>query len=423
MYSLRWVNTSKDLLKCCNPDCRGVVDVSMHHLLGEDAVSDLAAQYCRLLAKSHSKCCPFRADAERWLITNTSSISTKACWPLYLTSTCQDLSMFNNSNLFDTKNQESHSISVLAPTVVHRKAGDFNNVFTCIYNNMGIDENEMKIIYQVKLPKAFSNYLMERRHTFLQNDTDKKYQKYPPEQQSIVLKEFLDFYTAKVLKPPYKTKGILDDGLSLKIKSSIHVQSQQKENLFRDFYDIAERKEMKQVMESVHTLFPPHPKTPNLDFIPSQQSACLAIFGWSPIGVTKSKSKKQTKAKAQVLVQCHVCLAKATVNVWSVVKDPPRAIKRPKIVNHERKDSRMNPITSHRFFCPYATTLSPGNENIHTDASLQCPETGWQVISDKLIQYWMLEKEMNANLKRKHRSSHSGKSTLSMIQKILSENI
>jgi len=76
-----WSNTAPNVLTCSNNDnnnnhtntngekcCNAVLYVKFHPNLSPHSRSTLTQTYRRLLAESHSKSCPFRADAERWLL-------------------------------------------------------------------------------------------------------------------------------------------------------------------------------------------------------------------------------------------------------------------------------------------------------------------------------------------------------------------
>jgi len=77
-----WSNTAPNVLTCSNNTsngthngsggrncCNAVLYVKFHPNLSPQSHATLARTYRTLLAKSHSESCPFRADAERWLIT------------------------------------------------------------------------------------------------------------------------------------------------------------------------------------------------------------------------------------------------------------------------------------------------------------------------------------------------------------------
>jgi len=68
-YYLRsWVNSSSDMLACANPSCRAAICIDINPALSIESAQKLALQYRQMLATAHATTCPFRSDAERWLL-------------------------------------------------------------------------------------------------------------------------------------------------------------------------------------------------------------------------------------------------------------------------------------------------------------------------------------------------------------------
>ena len=56
------------MLACTSPSCRAAICVDINPTLSAESAQKLARQYRQMLATAHTTVCPFRSDAERWLL-------------------------------------------------------------------------------------------------------------------------------------------------------------------------------------------------------------------------------------------------------------------------------------------------------------------------------------------------------------------
>ena len=68
----RWINSSQDMLTCTSSSCRAAICVDISPSLSAESARKLAMQYRQMLATVHTSICPFRSDAERWLLDEGS---------------------------------------------------------------------------------------------------------------------------------------------------------------------------------------------------------------------------------------------------------------------------------------------------------------------------------------------------------------
>jgi len=60
------------MLACTNPSCRAAICVDINPTLSAESAQKVATQYRQMLATAHTTICPFRSDAERWLLGEES---------------------------------------------------------------------------------------------------------------------------------------------------------------------------------------------------------------------------------------------------------------------------------------------------------------------------------------------------------------
>lgn len=73
----RWINSSHDMLACTSPSCRAAICVDISPTLSAESAQKLAKQYRQMLATAHTTVCPFRSDAERWLLDEDSKMQSE----------------------------------------------------------------------------------------------------------------------------------------------------------------------------------------------------------------------------------------------------------------------------------------------------------------------------------------------------------
>ena len=64
------------MLACTSPSCRAAICVDINPTLSAESAQKLAKQYRQMLATAHTTVCPFRSDAERWLLDEESKMQS-----------------------------------------------------------------------------------------------------------------------------------------------------------------------------------------------------------------------------------------------------------------------------------------------------------------------------------------------------------
>ena len=64
------------MLACTSPSCRAAICVDINPTLSAESARKLAKQYRQMLATAHTTVCPFRSDAERWLLDEESKMQS-----------------------------------------------------------------------------------------------------------------------------------------------------------------------------------------------------------------------------------------------------------------------------------------------------------------------------------------------------------
>ena len=415
-------------------------------------------QYRRMLATSHTKLCPFRADAERWLLSSLSEGTktvenkshTKSCVPPYLQSVCEDLSIFEENILMKSKNDMTLDPTLFSLTsiIIQQRMSDLHKVLSIIQNHFhNYEYNAFE--YQVEFPSDLSEYLKlnqnQKLNLWAKNELQTK-----PKATSI---QFVTLLTESFISRQQEQQLILD--------SRVYDDDPGKadnQNLLTCSINKSSMERMNQIFKMIQTRYPPSSKTSSIkENKLSPSTFLLALFGWSPVGVVckpnrmrkrsrTGKTKDETKSLnmiqenssvPKVIVRCQICLAKATINLSdqnvetiemksrkkdSLPKhdDVNKGCKRPPSQqqgkNNDGDITPIHPITSHRFYCPYSssfvsqysTDLSSGNSNqpmqtgktdkTNTDGTT-ITRDGWKIIVDKLIDCHFNSKQTNKNFK------------------------
>ena len=85
------------MLTCESAACRAAICVDINPLLSSESASKLARRYRTMLATAHAPTCPFRSDAERWLLDEESKHQSDGfAVPPYLLSMSDDYALLEN---------------------------------------------------------------------------------------------------------------------------------------------------------------------------------------------------------------------------------------------------------------------------------------------------------------------------------------
>mmetsp|Transcript_22270 Transcript_22270/g.32380 ORF Transcript_22270/g.32380 Transcript_22270/m.32380 type:complete len:580 (-) Transcript_22270:394-2133(-) len=262
-----WTNTSKDILKCSHPKCNATICISFHPKLSSTQRYKLTCTYRRMLATSHSKNCPFRTDAERWLRNYDSSSSSSSKKPNDYIVPPHLLPMTKEFQIFE---DGSYNFDV-AKHAIYEKATELDEDVVFPFSRNLEREEEFQKKFCMMLPK-----------------------------------EVMDWYSCMFETDEDGGNGgdwsgggriVLATALSLRIRNAILncMDNNDDDSCSSDEDDNDEADEN--------------------ETVPTSMSAVLAAFGWSP--PREKKNIENDEHGSYVSVQCQICLAKALISLRS----------------------------------------------------------------------------------------------------------
>lgn len=288
-----WTNTSRDMLVCSHSSCDAAVCVAYHPVLSARSVSRLTATYREMLATSHQRDCPFRADAERWLRDDRTRVRTtprkvrdrELVVPPYLISMSDEFALLESAGCGGR---------MVTSRVIGKAALELTeqlNATECQSPlNVLILPTEVKDFVEKKCSRRFKGLVTVESvaksiHSFIRTN----------------LQPGQDSSDGAIIKP-------------------------------RALYGLSDEKDdAEQPGETVE-----------------QTCALLAAFGW------RSTGEDDVLLSSHFIVQCGVCMAKGAIPAGECAANSTDERPAKKRRTQESGITTMDLIASHRSFCPYA---------------------------------------------------------------------
>lgn len=381
-FCYRWTNTSLDMLKCVS--CQAALMIKIHPKIREQkTLQKLIKAYQTKLATSHSEVCPFRFDACLYLLPKNTANKRKEEEEKLIIMDSDDSGDDDNSQAKEIVHQRIQTENVVPPLFASILRKD---VWSMIENPD-----------PVKLVQARFQQL---RTSILRQAGDSHGEGAPPQWQfpPLILSEDIlafdvahenNITTAPSITPSKKSrKNTLLARLAFDPKRPLTAMGVEKETLLTRLEEI---------------MVPPteedeiRARTRNQEAWEHLEEglAALALFGWVPKGKVAdatSPANRGDATKGAVSLECPVCLAKLNFNMQQYdrhhhqhhsprkmkpVGDDTPPSKRRRLEGETNEPETLQPLTSHRYYCPYVCGFPRDGERKGTPV--------WQTIVSKLF--------------------------------------